>query len=65
VTGLDGVVGLAGADVEVGVPVVAAVGLECEWVKIITSATMATTAAAPMATAQMRNRDGPPPGVCW
>jgi hypothetical protein len=49
--------GCAGADVEVGVLVVAGVALDCQ--RVTASTTRPASTAVPMTTAQIWNQDGP------
>jgi hypothetical protein len=51
--------GCAGADVEVGVPVVAGVALGCPCHRPTASTTRPASTAVPMTTAQIWNQDGP------
>jgi hypothetical protein len=55
--------GCAGADVEVGVLVVAGVALGCPCHRPTASTTRPASSAVPMTTAQIWNQDGPVP--CW
>ena len=53
-----GALGCAGPDVDVDVPVVAGVALDCPCHRATPSTTKTAVTAVPMTTAQIRNQDG-------